>query len=361
MVTRKLNIPKSDDKPWSMDELQREFDRIVREAREGGTELNAKQLARAADHITRSVGGKFHRALTKTAPSMLTDRRSQREGFEKRNLRRWRKAFDLVETIWVSCEELGRVFSQHHRPRAVLEQDHVFEAVTHLHAKALLVTAEIICLMKGGFADGALARWRTLYEINVIATLIRQGGQELALKYLAHSRVQAWKRVKDEQGDPAEEEERKYLQTQAEYAIERFGPELNRRNGWACEVTGKKQPTFENLAELVGATHGKMLYHDASLHIHGNHRALDELLGVCENQQDVLLVGPSNSGMVTPLTLAAMSIVESTSLLLLTEPNFDRVAFVNTLIRMAGRMHRLASGIERRTFHAAQNRITANG
>lgn len=335
-----------------MDELQREFERIVREVQDAGKGLTARQMERVVEQTTKSAGRDFYRGLIETAPDMLADRRKEREGFERRNFQRWRKAFDLIETIWVSCEELGRDFSQHHRPTAVAEQDYVFEAMTHLHAKALLVTAEIICLLKGGFADGALTRWRTLYETSVVAFLIRQEGQELALRYLAHSRVQAWNETQDED----ETDERQRLKAQAEYAIETFGPELKRRNGWACAITGQKNPTFEKLAELAGKTDGKSLYHHASLHVHSNHRALDELLGMCEAQEDILLVGPSNSGMVDPLTLAALSMVESTTLLLLTKPNLDRLAFVNTLSRMANRMNKLASEIERRTFEAAQRR-----
>lgn len=312
-------------------------------------------MVRVAEQTTKSAGRALYRTLMETAPDMLVGRSKEREAFERRNFRRWRKAFDLIETIWVSCEEIGRDFNQHHRPTAVAEQDYVFEAMTHLHAKALLVTAEIICLLRGGFADGALARWRTLYETSVVAFLIRQAGQELALRYLAHSRVQAWNDAQEED----ETDERQHLKAQAEYAIEKFGPELKRRNGWACAITGQKHPTFEKLAELAGKADGKSLYQHASLHVHSNHRALDELLGMCEAQEDVLLVGPSNSGMVGPLIFAATSMVECTSLLLLTKPNLDRLAFADTLFRMANRMNKLAREIERRTFEAAQRRKAA--
>jgi len=37
-----------------------------------------------------------------------------------------------------------------------------------------------------GPADGAMARWRTLHEINVVITLIAEHGDELAERYLAH-------------------------------------------------------------------------------------------------------------------------------------------------------------------------------
>ena len=334
-----------------MDEMQGEFERIVNEAREAGNILTDKQLSRVAQRVVRRTGAAIYRTLNQTASDMLTERRTLRDGFEERNFRRWRKAFDLMETIWVSCEELGAAFNDHCRPQAVEEKDYVFEAMTHLHAKALLVTSEIICLLRGGFADGALTRWRTLFETNVVATLIRQEGQELALRYLAHSHVQTWNRVRNQD---EKDNEYEYIRARAEFAIEKFGDELSRRNGWACAITGQKYPTFEKLVELANRGYAKSLYERASLHVHSNHRPLDDLLGMCEAQDNVFLVGPSNSGMVAPLILTSLSIAEATSLHLLVKPNLDRIILVDTIWRMANRMEKLSRSIERRTFEAAK-------
>lgn len=352
------NVP---DEPWAMDALQREFERLIQESEADDKRklLSSKQAAGIAEGTAKKAGRLFYKSLIELAPEMLSEIREKQARFERRNFRRWRKAFDLIETIWVSCEELGRNFNQHYRLEAVKERDYVFEAMTHLHAKALLVTSEIICLLKGGFADGALTRWRTLYEINVVATLLRREGQELAHRYLACSRVQAWNEAKDDDNGDDNDEEHRLLRAQAKDAIETYGDDIKRRNGWACTLTKQKSPTFEKLVELAGMSDDKSLYKLASLHIHGNHRAADELLGVCENQEVVLLVGASNSGMVGPLTLASLSLVELTTLLLLTKPNMDRLAFVNTIWRMARRMHELSTRVERRTLEAARKRKTS--
>ncbi len=340
--------------PWPMDELQHDFEKIIRQAFEKGNSLTERQIERIASGTVKAAGRLFYRSLIDRAPPMLAERRKQQAGFESRNLRRWRKAFDLLETIWVCCEELGSAFNGHHRPQAVQEQDHVFEAMTYLHGKALLVTSEIICLLRGGFADGALARWRTLYENNVIATLIRQEGQELALRYVAHSRVQAWLREGAETYNlPNEDAE---LQKQAEFAISTFGEEMKHRHGWASKLVGKKKPTFKDIAAKCGQGAEGGVYEYASHHIHFNHRMFDELLATSESEQNVLLVGPSNSGMVGPLTATALSMVEATSLLLLHKPNLDRLALLDSVWRMAKRMNKLAGGLEKRTFEAAKKR-----
>lgn len=345
---------RSATEPWPMDELQHDFDKIIREAFEAGSSLTEKQIERIASATVKSAGRLYYRSLIKSAPPMLGERRKQQAGFESRNLRRWRKAFDLLETIWVCCEEMGSAFNGHHRPQAVQEQDHVFEAMTYLHAKALLVTSEIICLLRGGFADGALTRWRTLYENNVIATLIRQEGQELAFRYVAHSRVQAWLRAVAESDNLQDEDAG--LQKQAEFAIANFGEEMKFRHGWASKLVGKKKPTFKDIAAKCGQEAEGGVYEYASQHIHFNHRMFDELLETCESEQNVLLVGPSNSGMVGPLTAAAISMVEATFLLLLHKPNLDRLALLDSVWRMAKRMNKLAGGLEKRTFEAAKKR-----
>ena len=70
----------------------------------------------------------------------------------------------------------------------------------------------------------------------------------------------------------------------------------------------------------------------------------------------MLLVGPSNSGMVEPLTATAISMVEATFLLLLHKPNLDRLALLDSVWRMAKRMNKLAGGLQKRTFEAAKKR-----
>src|SRR6266850_7970285 len=131
--------------------------------------------------------------LLRRAPAILKRERRDTQGFEKRNLERWRSAFDLVELIWIVAAELGSNFNNELRDQAQQDNDYLFEALTHLHARALLVSNEALCLMKGGFPDGALSRWRTLHEHSVIAMFLKMHGSEAAHRYLASFDFQALK------------------------------------------------------------------------------------------------------------------------------------------------------------------------
>jgi len=53
-----------------------------------------------------------------------------------------------------------------------------------LHARACQQYAEVICLVKAGFADGAFARWRSLYELTVVAQFIADNTAAVAKSYM---------------------------------------------------------------------------------------------------------------------------------------------------------------------------------
>lgn len=93
--------------------------------------------------------------------------------------------------------------------------------------------------------------------------------------------------------------------------------------------------------------------------MHSNHRAYDQLLGVSESSETALLVGPSNSGMVGPLTLASLTLAETSTLYLLSKPNIGRSIYALVLLGMADRMHKLANRLEVRTLKAARKKHDA--
>src|SRR2546427_402558 len=64
------------------------------------------------------------------------------------------------------------------------------EVIHQLYGRACRTMSEIERLLSGGYADGALARWRTLHEIYIISEIISSGNDDLAERYLAHEIVE---------------------------------------------------------------------------------------------------------------------------------------------------------------------------
>src|SRR5437762_8941023 len=125
--------------------------------------LSPEQLSDASSDITKnfivSAADTMRRDLKRRAPAMLAGTRRETGGFEKRNLQRWRKAFNLIELIWEVAAEVGGKFNQDLQGQSVArDQSHLFRALVHIHARSMLVASECICLMRGDFPDGALSR-----------------------------------------------------------------------------------------------------------------------------------------------------------------------------------------------------------
>ena len=89
-------------------------------------------------------------------------------------------------------QELGESFNVADRPAAVDDQDHRFEALVLVHARACLVVSEIHALLRTGHAYDARARWRTLHELSVVASVLGEGDGALANRFLVHGVVERY-------------------------------------------------------------------------------------------------------------------------------------------------------------------------
>lgn len=137
--------------------------------------------------------------LKQDGPAMLAHRRAERRGFEERLTRQWARAFALAEMAMVVASEAGDTFNEKHRPQAIDDNDLVFEVLTRLHARACRIAEEVLTLLKSGFGQAALARWRSLHEVAVVAWFIEEHGQDTAERYLLHEHIESWRAMDEMQ------------------------------------------------------------------------------------------------------------------------------------------------------------------
>lgn len=273
---------------------------------------------------------------------MLKERRKLQKKFNQRNYKKWQKGFDLLEMLLEITEETGSNFNDVFRPTAVQENNFVFEVLTLLHSRALLVAREILCLLKSGFSDGALARWRSLHENAVTACFIEKYGAKVAKKYLISFKVQSYKAMQknniyaERNGlESFQDSEIESAKIEYDNILLDYGNEMKNDYGWAANILKKKKPQFSDLEKDINLDHWRPFYKWASHYSHSNHKPPSTLLGMCEAKKDFLLVGPSNSGLTDPAQLTAISLNHTTSALLLTEPNLDRLVIVRLLTNLA--------------------------
>jgi hypothetical protein len=263
-------------------------------------------------------GAELLNRLFEHLPKMLADHQKHDAGFRRRCYLRWREGLDLLTMFIVMSEEYGSTFNRRERPRAVRDQNYTFEANVALHARAVRVSNEILALLREGFPDGALSRWRTLHEIGVIATFLAGHDREVSKRFIAHRGIVSAKALKQylefqprSNMTPLEPGRLEAAEATKALLIEEFGAEFREDYGWAYPTINK--PKGINLYDLEKATrldHWRPRFKWASDEIHVAAKPYHASLGAAETPFDkpVLLTGRSNSAFTDPAHMCVISL-----------------------------------------------------
>jgi hypothetical protein len=269
--------------------------------------------------------------------------------------------------MFVIVEEVAQAHDREVREEAQAEEDWTFEALSHIMPKALLISREILCLLKGGYPDGALTRWRTLHELSVIAVFLRDKPSEIALRYLASFDFRALRAAREynKYSDrsnmaPFSDEELKQFEDRAACVEQQIGDRLKKDYDWAYPALREDYPTlkadrvdFSHIERVTRMDHWRPRFRWASLHIHPGHRPTGKLLGQAEAREVVSLVGPSNSGFVDPIHMTAISLTTVAFAFVMTHPNLDRIVVTDIIRALSDEIGPLAVRVERETYEAA--------
>ena len=93
----------------------------------------------------------------------------------------WADAFVWIDASAAYLDAVCAFLAEHEEaPESVRRAE--FEVCR----RAAGVAHEVLALLRAGFPDGAHARWRTLYELAVVAHVLAAGNRGTASRYLAH-------------------------------------------------------------------------------------------------------------------------------------------------------------------------------
>lgn len=106
--------------------------------------------------------------------------RAYSDEFSARQEQKWGKAFVASEAMYICILESAEAYNDYVREVYKEEESWLYMALRNIHGRALQIYLEILCLNRNGFADGAYARWRSLYELSVISAFIKKYGEEVA-------------------------------------------------------------------------------------------------------------------------------------------------------------------------------------
>lgn len=325
-----------------LDETHKEFLKEFRaELEKQPEEIQSKMLSELPEtlaSVAKEFGAAMFDTLRQDSEKMVDEDREGEKAFGERNTERWKLTFQYLRAIYRISAEVGPMTIQG------LNQDREYQncpklhALISLHARSLRISAEAICLMENGFADGALARWRSLHELSVVAAFILPEERIVAERYVASRHIAAYKaavQYKEYEGranlQPFGDEEIAQLKIQHDNAVESYSLNPKVDWGWSSEVLGIPKPNFSMLEKHVGLDHWRPRVKWASQEIHGAFVPNGVGLGVSESEHAVHLVGASNSGMSDPAQMIAISLTQVTTALLTLEPSLDRIAALHAM------------------------------
>ncbi len=234
------------------------------------------------------------------------------EQFKHRNFQRWELGFQKLEMLRQISIEAGVEFQKQFLTIPEYVNDPLLGVLMRQHANACRITGEIILLLRGGYADGALARWRTLFEISVTCLVLHKHGNEAANDYILHGKREAFRGMEEYQKTAQEMNRESYSEDQI-LKMFQLKDQLDQEKSyhWAQKYTGYGK--LEKLREYVGLGKWSHDYMWASRNVHAYYSEMLSLQAMSEAKQDFLLVGQSNSGMVEPASMTAITLMQITT------------------------------------------------
>lgn len=334
-------------------------------------DFDIDDVLRRFDELTQTL----YELVGHRAPRALAHRQLTIRNFEARLRWTHRHAFDAFDCLQMCCEEVaGALFTAIDAAadgRSRAKNDLLYRLLT----RACLTASEINAQLRTGHPLGARARWRTLHEIHVVATLLADGDDELTQRYIAHEHHLLGKDEIDRgTGDRVAgrrllgtglytDEELAVIDSNFKHVGALFQPPITGENGWARILFPKdgeggssafpKAVRFSDLEEKAGRDHHRPDYRASAHLIHA------DAVGLSYNRVDHLgdvvdLVGPANIGLGEPASAAATSLAEVSRVV----ANASPLADSETMTAMLRVLDQLAADVYT-TFLDAQLNIDA--
>ncbi|MFN3932235.1 MAG: DUF5677 domain-containing protein [Brevundimonas sp.] len=296
-------------------------------------------MSGAVEGVVKKSADVLLRSIRKRWPAIKAEHDKDRVAFLETIQLLWGDALDKLDMLIATAESVGGQAIAVARASRSKKRVAVTTALDRLHIRGIQVANEILALLREGFADAAFSRWRTLHEISVVAIVLGDHGEALAIRYLDHDLVEAQRGAEVYQRcHPKDAAKRKNAaalkQTLADYneVVARYGPAFKSPYGWAAEALGKEKPSFQHLEEAADQAQMRLRYKAASYGVHAGTK------GLTVSVADVFGEGPPGAASIAGLHEAgaetAYSLVRLTGPLLGPNWSVDKLAGMNVLIRL---------------------------
>lgn len=301
----------------------------MKEVEAGILRFQDEDLPELLRSMTEDTAKRTLRSLKTSWPNEQQMQESDLAGFRERMQHRWEKPLGQLRMLltmvreWcgeVHAREQGATQSTGHKTR---------ELLIRMLVRACQIADEVLCLLENGFADGAMARWRTLHEIAIVAAVVSQYGDEITERYIEHQYVES-KRAMDKYNAcspdlgfrPLSARDQKRILEEYQRVITVHGKGFKSDYGWAAHHLMKGQPTFVDLETAAGRAEMRSYYQMGNDNIHAGIKSMYVRLGLVGGFGG-LLSGRSNAGLTDPGQNTAHTLTQLAVLVCGSQPTFD--------------------------------------
>ena len=138
-----------------------------------------------------NVSNTFQQQIMEVTLQAMNDAVAERNHFKDVFLtqqeEKWGFCFSLSKMYHIAIVEVAgwyaKFIESHIDENEKKRKEYTYASINCLFARACQVYSEILCLVINGFPDGALARWRTMYELCCYAEFIVNNGEDVARAY----------------------------------------------------------------------------------------------------------------------------------------------------------------------------------
>jgi hypothetical protein len=310
------------------------------------TKTDLRVLNRIESRLRTALPRIVEAETTRLAPRLLKDlikrwpdqAKSEQESlglFQRHQWRRWRKGLSRLAMMLTITRELGGQLAAQYSA----ETNQLPHVLVRLHARACTVADEVLTLLQAGFADAAMARWRTLHEIAVTSLFLQERGETAAERFVAHEVIEALRAARLHQKHarrleltrlPRRDVNR--LKRLVKKRLATFGPGFGKPYGWAANNPNDKVRGFEDVEKRTSLSHWRPSYKSASHQVHATPNAMFEWIAIYGS--DGPLGGRSMLGVADPGQRTAISLNQVTAAVATCgkpSPTFDTVLTLKIL------------------------------
>jgi hypothetical protein len=273
-----------------------------------------ESLPRIVEAETSNLAPRLLKDLIKRWPDQAKLEHDSLGMFQRHQWRRWRKGLSRLAMMLTITRELGGQLAAQYSA----ESDRLPHVLVRLHARACTVADEVLTLLQAGFADAAMARWRTLHELAVTSLFLQEGGEPAAERFIAHEAVDALKAARLHQKHarrlglerlPRRDVDR--LKRLVRKRLATFGPSFKKPYGWAANGPNDDVRGFDDVEKRTSLSHWRPSYKSASHQVHATPNAMFEWIAIYGG--DGALGGRSMLGVADPGQRTAISLNQVTA------------------------------------------------